>query len=427
MGSSLSKSGGRSADITKLGLAIACIAIFACSLNTQSAHAGFVESVHTEGMDEGTAHSPPSRIDIYTPTFKAGNGEQNKLLILKIMGVSAVGPNIAAFVIRDTGSPLSVGSGCTAIDANTATCRQVFTTEFDAETGDLDDTVTIGEDYLAYGSMINTGTGNDVIQDGPGPSYLNGGGGGHDQIRGDGGSDKLSDGDTAGDIDSDTLDGGGDSDTVESYANRTNSVHVDLSGGGPAGQTGENDQISNAEGVVGGSAADQLTGAITTDKAAGILTGGGGDDQISAATLAARTNLVGGAGNDTLIGGVGIDQIAGDAGNDQIKSSSGDDEIYAGSGADVINGGAGRDRIEANAGNDMISAGSGNDIVDAGPGHDRVLPGAGTNHIYTRDGESDRISCSRSAKVRTIWLDKYDTVNRFCKRSSITGRPGRFY
>ena len=122
---------------------------------------------------------------------------------------------------------------------------------------------------------------------------------------------------TAGNNDIDLGGGAGVTDVV-SYAGSTFGVTADLSKPDSSGAvtvsfagTGTvpaSDLVSNVEGIVGGDAADILTG----DSNNNLLIGGGGNDTLS-----------GGAGNDFLYGGSGNDTLIGGTGNDFIGDFSG--------------------------------------------------------------------------------------------------------
>ena len=91
----------------------------------------------------------------------------------------------------------------------------------------------------------------------------------------------------------DYLDGGAGTDTAD-YSDKTKSIVVTLNGATESSVVIgiETDTIINIENIIGGSAADTLTG----DENNNVLTGGAGNDMLD-----------GGGGNDTLIGGAGND------------------------------------------------------------------------------------------------------------------------
>src|SRR6266545_1984251 len=89
------------------------------------------------------------------------------------------------------------------------------------------------------------------------------------------------------------------------------------------------------------------------------VNGLGGNDAISAATLAAQAitlTLDGGAGDDTIAGGKGIETLLGSEGNDSIDGNGGNDAAFLGDGEDtfVWDPGDGSDTIEGEDGADTM-------------------------------------------------------------------------
>ncbi|MFA6413632.1 MAG: calcium-binding protein, partial [Syntrophales bacterium] len=166
---------------------------------------------------------------------------------------------------------------------------------------------------------------------------------------------------------------------------------------------------------------------------ANVLSGGGGNDYISASDK--DDTLYGGEGNDTLIGGGGADAMIGGMGNDTyyvdnegdlvveaanegadtVRSSvtytlgdnvenmvltgtddiSGtgnvlDNKIYGNTGANVLSGAGGNDYISASDKNDTLYGGEGNDTLIGGTGSD--------TYIYGRTDGKDTLS-DNSAEV----------------------------
>ncbi len=147
------------------------------------------------------------------------------------------------------------------------------------------------------------------------------GGLGNDTIRGDAGANRLLGGDgddrLAGRNGDDFLDGGNGSDTA-GYALTAQTVIVDL--------------------------------------AAGIATGGAGND-----TLVSIENVEGGLGNDTIRGDANANLLLGGDGNDRLVGRGGDDILTGGNGSDtfVFGPGFGHDTITdftagTTAGHDII-------------------------------------------------------------------------
>ena len=120
------------------------------------------------------------------------------------------------------------------------------------------------------------------------------------------------------------------------------------------------------------------------------LTGGDGNNRISAKKFGGVVTLRGGAGDDTLEGGNGADLLDGRAGRDRLLGRAGDDTLLGGSekdlllggdgndqlnggdGADVLNGEAGADHSMGEAGNDVFVGDLANDTLDGGSGSDAV-------------------------------------------------------
>jgi len=110
--------------------------------------------------------------------------------------------------------------------------------------------------------------------------------------------------------------------------------------------------------VVGLSATVQISGAdATTDRL--IVSGGEGDDTLSAATLPAnliQLTLDGGAGDDTLVGSQGDDMLIGGDGDDTLFGGRGNDVAFMGEGNDLFvwNPGDGSDVVEGQGGKDAL-------------------------------------------------------------------------
>jgi Ca2+-binding RTX toxin-like protein len=197
--------------------------------------------------------------------------------------------------------------------------------------------------------------------------------------------------------------GGAGTDTV-SYASRTVPITVSLSSSVDAddgdlsgGTAAENDDLrEDIEVVIGGSAADSLTGGAGND----TLNGGNGADTLS-----------GGAGDDTLNGQNGGDTIfeggSNGLGNDVVNGGAGVDTVsYAGRtisvdlsidglsndgesgetdniGTDVenITGGSGADTLSGSASNNVLVGGPGDDILSGGAGRDTASYASHTSAV----------------------------------------------
>ncbi|RVU39409.1 hypothetical protein EOI86_09280 [Hwanghaeella grinnelliae] len=149
------------------------------------------------------------------------------------------------------------------------------------------------------------------------------------------------------------------------------------------GNTGNEEELANQEGVDGN---DTIDGGAGDD----TLFGDGGDDTIAGGV--GNDIIEGGAGNDVLSGGIavvteengdtrviGTDGIesATDDGADTISGGDGDDQIFGGSLADTLNGDAGNDDIQGSGGDDIVRGGAGDDLLDGGSGSDTVDGGEG--------------------------------------------------
>ena len=150
------------------------------------------------------------------------------------------------------------------------------------------------------------------------------GGPGADTLRGRGAADRLVGGtEEGGGVDGDdVLDGGGGPDVLigglgrdtASYASRITPVVVTIGDGANDGAAGEGDDVrTGVERLVGGTAADTLTG----------------DD--------GSNDLAGGEGADVLVPGGGADSAAGGTGDDRIEARDGAADVIAcGDGADTV-------------------------------------------------------------------------------------------
>ena len=128
--------------------------------------------------------------------------------------------------------------------------------------------------------------------------------------------------------------------------------------------------------VIGGAGADSITGTAEADS----LLGEDGNDTIR-----------GGANNDTVSGGEGADSIFGDAGNDLLNGDNGNDSIDGGTENDTLSGGNGDDALFGDAGTDSLVGGEGADSLEGGAGNDTLTGGNG-NDTLRGGGENDTLS-----------------------------------
>ena len=115
--------------------------------------------------------------------------------------------------------------------------------------------------------------------------------------------------------------------------------------------------------------------------------GGGGDDVIRAAPLAADASCPAecrlGVGSQTFQGGPGDDVVFGERGNDRLEGGEGNDRLYGGIGDDLLLGGPGNDRL---------AGGFGADTIDGEAGDDHVRGDGTIDHIFDRGGGFDTLS-----------------------------------
>ncbi|MBS7789504.1 hypothetical protein KTR66_05835, partial [Roseococcus sp. SDR] len=271
---------------------------------------------------------------------------------------------------------LSGGAGSDTVDFSSVSSGVVVDLQAGTASGDGEDILTSienatggsGSDFLfgsAGANLLNGGDGDDVLDGGEGDDTLLGGTGA-DEMAGDEGFD------------------------IASYAGGTQAVSVSLVTGLGSGGSAEGDQLTDIEGLTGGSGNDSLTG----NAVANLLMGGDGDD-----------TLTGGAGADTITGGAGFDTASyagstgvnvnlllgtasgGFAAGDVLSGieaviGGGNSDVLTGDGADnLLSGEGGNDRLTGNAGNDTLNGGAGNDTLLGGAGNDTLNGGAGNDSM----------------------------------------------
>jgi hypothetical protein len=330
-----------------------------------SAPAGAQAATVTVREAPGDGRSPGSA----ELTFAAAAGERNVVALARSGG---------AYLVRDTGAPLTPGAGCSSLDANTARCSStvaITTEEIDA--GDLDDVVRVpddrsgafarrvlggdGHDVLSGDGSLYGGPGPDVLAGGPGENLLFGGGDG-DLLLGGDGADKLDgDGDATGEAApaNDQLDGGPGMD-VASYAGRTAGVRVELGDRVPDGGPADRDVLLAIEGAEGGSSADVLLG----DGGPNVLNGNAGDDLLLGRDGADK--LDDGPGADALYGGGGPDNLTAADPSDRAFGEQGDDDLSGLGG--ILDGGPGDDDFGL-----ALAAGGPLPTTICGDGRDRLI------------------------------------------------------
>lgn len=370
------------------------------------------------------------------------------------------------FFVEDTGDVITNFSGCTAVNRNRVQCPRSLEARITLDAGDLDDRITKtmtapavlsggagndtinttgtvgadldvlvggpGNDNLTGGNLGNAffgGSGTDTMNGGAGSDHFDGGPGDDRMLGGDGG-DTLESSDTAADG-ADVFDGGAGLDTV-SYASRTGAVAVTLDAVANDGAPAEGDTNVRVETVIGGQAADTLTGSADFN----VISGGPGGDTIDGLGNtdilngdAGNDSISGGPGpsatvpdNDLIDGGTGVDTIHYDtrtvpltitldaAGNDgaagendtvrttveNVVAGTAGDTVVGGNESNDLSGGNGNDRITGGGGTDTLSGGNGDDTingVDQVISNDELDGGNGTADTCTADAGDVKVDC----------------------------------
>lgn len=377
--------------------------------------------------------------------------------------------------LADSGITITnpAGSDCTVTGVGTATCPLVDSSEgylsvtlgdgndrLDASGlrwtaygygGAGDDTLTaaIGQYAVIYGEEGADelhGTLGASLYGGTGPDRLFAGalstnfypGAGDDHVTGGTEADYIYA--SAG---ADVVDGGGGFDYL-SYSATTAGVTVSIDGVANDGATGEGDNATNVEYLIGGSGADTLVGDgrqnwLYGGPGADTLKGGGGYDYLSGDS--GNDALDGGAGDDDLSGGTGADRLIGGVGEDSASyggsqydgvtvrldgvandgaPSEGDmvdvEDVYGSAGNDVLvgnglanylSGGRGNDKLTGAGGTDELYGGSGRDRLAGGAASDTFDGGTGGDLIDARDGRRDEVRCGGGLdRVRADAVDR---------------------
>ena len=257
--------------------------------------------------------------------------------------------------------------------------------------------------------IIDAGGGNDTLDGGEGDDILIGGTG-SDTVNGAAGNDTIfwtfGDGPP-------TIDGGADTDTLEIIGTAAANV-LDVIFDGTSITNFEGGTVTGVEAInadlLGGNDRLSYAGAtadVTVDLAAGTasgfasisnienVTGGSGNDVLSAAGNAQNNNLAGGVGDDTYFVDSGDTTTeAANAGIDSVFTASAafvlannvDNLTFTGVGnfagtgnglANTVTGGAGDDVLSGGGGTDTLIGGAGNDAMTGGAGNDRFIFTAG--------------------------------------------------
>ena len=147
--------------------------------------------------------------------------------------------------------------------------------------------------------------------------------------------------------------------------------------------------------------------------------GGGGDDTIRAAPIAAATTPEQcpgechlDVGSQTFEGGPGDDVVFGERGNDILNGNAGNDRLFGGIGDDLLRGGPGNDRL---------SGGFGADSIDGEAGDDYVRGDGTIDHIRDTGGGIDTLSYATG--VTPGFPDGFTKVPPYPDFSDVTGFP----
>ena len=163
------------------------------------------------------------------------------------------------------------------------------------------------------------------------------GGDGNDTLLGSGGNDTLDGG-----VGNDFMDGGTGTADEATYATRSVGINATFATGTTSAliidpATGETDRIINVENITGGSGNDTIS--ALGDAVAHVLRGGAGDDCLTGGS--GDDTLDAGLGADCLMGGTGNDRLIADAGPGTLLGGAGDDTFMSGGGGGLFDGGDG--------------------------------------------------------------------------------------
>jgi len=152
--------------------------------------------------------------------------------------------------------------------------------------------------------------------------------------------------------------------------------------------------------VMGGAGADTIGGASVAD----YLRGGDGDDSISGG--GAFDDINGNQGNDTAHGNAGDDWVVGGKGGDALFGDAGDDIVWGNLGNDTLDGGDGADQVRGGQGDDSLAGGAGNDFISGDRGNDTETGGAGADVFHTsQDAGIDKVLDFNYAEGDRVMLD----------------------
>ncbi len=318
------------------------------------------------------------------------------------------------FRVRETGSIITAGSGCSKISSDTVSCPSAGIGLILATLGLANDRIDVSEGILLPATLDGDG-GDDVLIAGGGDDLVRGDLG-DDTLHGRSGDDELNVGGSvaqafeeeltggAGDDTlvgangDDTLSGGDGNDSLNDIAGAddvsgdsgVDTARFEILGPGPPGVTADLDDAPD-DGLAGQGANihSDVENLVGTDRA-DVLIGNGSSNELRGGEGADK--LFGGPGGtvpDVLNGGGGRDladyggrteplvlraaALGGTTGNGasgEGDALSGIEDVRGGLADDTLRGDAGANQLDGNAGNDRLDGGAGDDQVRGGPGTD---------------------------------------------------------
>ncbi len=316
--------------------------------------------------------------------FDAVNGRSNSITVS--VGDQGTLGRPTSLLLRDSRNPVTPGSGCTRVDANTVRCSAGTIFGFGDQLIRLGDGNDSYASSVAVASTVHAGAGNDTVSAGASTNEIDAGSGndtviggaaqdvvhvgaGNDTVNSGAGDDVVYEDSDALDVDS--FSGGTGRDVID-YFGVLHGVTISLNDIVDDGRPGEGDNVkSDVEDIRGGGFADTLTG--------------DGDANVIWPIDISRIDEVEAPGAGIVVnGGGGNDDIYGSASatsGDRLSGGTGNDAIAAWAGDDVLNGGAGDDRLLGLDGVDALDGGSESDYCDVGPAYqtDDVPGGTAVN------------------------------------------------
>ncbi len=371
--------------------------------------------------------------------YDAAPGENNSTVVSQTGG----------FVVFEDVVGVAAGQNCQQLTPTSARCDDAGAGGVYVFAEDGTNVVNVETAYTAYvsgaGATKNTfygGTGENFLYGSDGDDRLYGapgadtidGGGGQDEIRAFDGADDLSGGAGSdlldggpgkdalhGNDDNDQLDGGAGPDTFDGgagtdnadYSARVAPVTVTIASQllTDDGEAGEGDHVlGNVENVTGGAGDDILSAPATT--ASNFLAGGGGADRIS-----------GGGGEDSLTGGPGADLLQGGQAHDILQADAGDDTLEGGDGPDALHGVEGDDLLDGGAGNDFVNGGGG--AGDTVTYSERTVPvNVDLDGVQFDDGEEGEGDTVNATVERIVGGNAGDSLAGNAEANVIRGGAG---